>query len=74
MPKQKGVAMAAAKFNLRDVNGSESPKNVTAGLTLGDLLKSGQQGLIGGEVMAANTSIRRGDHVEIIPKSGKAGR
>ena len=65
--------MAANTFNFRDVNGSERSKTVTSGLTLGDLVKSGQQGLINGEVMAANTSIRKGDHVEIITKSGKAG-
>ena len=60
-------------FKLTDANGNEDSKNVTEGLTVGDLLGDNQQALIDGRVSAANTTVRPGDHVEIIAKAGKAG-
>jgi hypothetical protein len=60
-------------FKFSDANGNEESKIVTEGLTLGDLLSDNQQGLIDGTVSAASTTIRPGDHVEIVVKAGKAG-
>ena len=65
--------MASKKFKLTDANGSESSKVLKDGATLGDYVKSNQQGMINGEVSANSTTLRAGDHVEIIAKSGKAG-
>ena len=66
--------MASRKtFKLTDANGNESTKNITDGMKLGDLLSTNQQGLVNGTIEAAKTTLRAGDHVEIIAKAGKAG-
>jgi hypothetical protein len=70
----KGALMSSVNtFKFTDGNGNESTKNVTSGMTLGKLLSSSQQGLIDGVVSDNSTTIRPGDHVEVIIKSGKAG-
>ncbi len=70
----RSIIMAARKtFKLTDANGSESTKRLTKDIKLGDLLGDNQQGLIDGSVADASTTLRAGDHVEIIMKSGKAG-
>ena len=65
--------MARKTIKVSDANGSESTKTLKDGMTLGDLLKDGQTGLVDGVQSAASTTLRAGDHVEIIVKSGKAG-
>ena len=60
-------------FKMTDANGNEESKDVTAGLTLGDLLGDNQQGIIDGVVSDSTTTIRPGDHVEVVVKAGKAG-
>ena len=65
--------MAQKRFELTDANGSKTTKDLTEGMVLGDLLSAGQQGLIEGSISEASTTLRSGDHVEIIVKSGKAG-
>ena len=66
--------MASRKtFKLTDANGNESTKSITAGMKLGDLLSKNQQGLVNGTVEDAKTTLRAGDHVEIMTKAGKAG-
>lgn len=66
--------MAQATIKVADINGGEAKRNLEDGMTLGDLLSSGQQGLVNGTVMAGDTTLRAGDHVEVIAKSGKAGK
>lgn len=66
--------MASATYTLIDINGNESTPNIpSGGVKIGDLLGSNQQALVDGTVMTADTTIRGGDTVEIIAKSGKAG-
>ena len=61
-------------FTLIDINGNESSKRIpTGGITVGDLVADNQQALVDDTVMGNGTTIRSGDTVEIIAKSGKAG-
>jgi hypothetical protein len=66
--------MAATMISIKvtDVNGVEKTKKVAKGAKLSTLLSSGQTGLINGEAEAGTATLRRGDHVEINPASGKA--
>ncbi len=67
--------MAARKISIKftDVDGKETTRTVDKGTTLADLLSDGQTGAIDGEQMSESTTLRKGDHVEIVRKSGKAG-
>ena len=60
------------KIKVTDVDGGEISRTVDKGTTLGDLLKSHEIGYIKGQQEANDTTLRSGDHVEIMAKSGKA--
>ncbi len=56
-----------------DVDGNERTRRLDNGTILSDLLSNNETGAIGGETMEGDTTLRTGDHIEVVRKSGKAG-
>ena len=74
MSPERKLIMASATYTLIDINGNESSETLpSGGVKIGDLLGANQQALVDGTIMTADTTVRGGDTVEIIAKSGKAG-
>ncbi len=62
-----------SSYRFINTDGSEVTRELTDGLTLGDILAEGQKGLVNGKSEGTATTIRNGDTIEVFAKSAKAG-
>lgn len=62
------------EVTLTDVDGHTSKKKLDRGATLSALVGKDQIGLINDEKAALDSTLRDGDNVEAIRKSGKQGK